>query len=164
MKLSLLSCVVFTLLVAGCTKSSSSTAPTPPPATRIIRLGGNLNFGAVAYETGVQDGVLTVSNDGTENLDITGMGFATTLPNSPEAPNLSRWCFDMLQPLSSVRFAVAPGDTVPVGFRFAPKIDPARGMVPRPPTFQYDCSGRITVSGNPTSGTNTIGVIAFAGP
>ena len=157
-------CLPFSVLAAGCTKDASPTAPTPPEASRVIRLGGNLNFGAVEYETGSQDGVLTVSNDGNENLEISGMGFVTTLSNSSSAPNLRQWCFEMLQPLSTVRFAVGPGQTVPVGFRFAPKIDSRRGMIPRPPTFQYDCSGTITVSGNHTTGSNSIGVIAIAGP
>jgi len=163
---SLLCLALFALPVA-CTKKSSPSDPTPTPApapaaTRIIRLGGNLNFGGVPFFTVRDDGILTVSNDGNANLQVEGISFVTTLSNSAAAPNLRQWCFDMFQPLRGVVFAVAPGDPAFLGFRFAPVPDPARGMIPRPPDFRFDCSGTLTVRGDQTSGTNTISVTIIA--
>jgi hypothetical protein len=131
----------FSVFIAACstTTSSSPDLPAPPPAaTRIIRLGGNLNFGDVQIRTVRDDGVLTVSNDGNDNLEVAGM-------QGPCAQ------VGVVRPLSPSAFAVAPGATVSVGFLFAP-------VVP------INCSGTITVNANHTSGTNTIAITAFGRP
>ncbi len=130
-----LSLCIPVLFTAACSSESSTTAPTPPPAaTRIIRVGGNLNFGDVAIGTVRNDGVLTVSNDGDAILEVTGM----TGPCGQQGD---------LRPTSPTRFNVAPGETLNVGFMFAP-------------TVPVNCSGTIRVDGNQTSGTNTIAVTA----
>jgi len=137
----ILACVV---TIASCSsKGGTPTSATPPTttpsvptptATRIIRLGGNLNFGNVSLANNpVKDGSLTVSNDGTETLQVTGM-------SGPCAGTY-------LTAQGDTAFAVTPGGTVSVGFRFAPRI-------------RIDCSGTVTVFGNQTSGTNTIAVMA----
>ena len=129
------------LLLSACSKQSS-TAPDPPPATppsaqtRIVRLDGDLNFGNISVANNpVKDAVMTVSNDGTDNLQVNGM-------SGPCAGTY-------LTVQGSTSFAVAPGGMVPVTFRFAPRI-------------RIDCSGTVTVFGNQTSGTNTISVTARA--
>jgi hypothetical protein len=140
--------IMLCLLTAACSKKSpttseppSTTMPpantTPPPSsapTRIIRLGGDMNFGNISLAgSPVKETALIVSNDGNETLEVTGMsgpcaGTYLTVPGSTSFP-------------------VAPGGSVSVGFRFAPRV-------------RVDCSGTITVFGNQTSGTNTIAVRA----
>ena len=46
---------------------------------------------------------------------------------------------------------MAPGETLSVGFRFAP-------------ISTLNCSGSFRVEGNQTSGTNTIAITAFGVP
>jgi hypothetical protein len=149
MKLLIARCLALTVLTAGCAGSSTSaTAPSPTTsATRIIRLGGNLDFGElnILHFEEFRDGVLTVSNDGNEVLNITGM-------NGPCATN------GALKPLIEPRFTVDPAATVSVPFRFSIPTPSPEGRAPVP----FSCSGMITVSGNQTSGTNTIAVTARA--
>src|SRR3954468_11660178 len=99
--------ILFCIGVAGC-GSDSPTAPTPPATatTRIVRLGGNLNFGNVIIGQAPPDGLVTVSNDGNAVLNVSGMtgpcaGGATTV-------------------VGSASFAVAPQQTVNVTIRFRP--------------------------------------------
>ncbi len=127
--------LVLCLLATACSKESSPTTPDPPSATtRIIRLGGDLNFGNVSLANSpVRDGALTVSNDGNETLQVSGL-------SGPCAGTY-------LTVQGSTSFAVAAGGTVSVPFRFAPRV-------------RVDCSGPITVFGNHTAGTNTILVTA----
>jgi len=119
------------------TPAPIATVPTPAPGTRIIRVGGDMNFGNLSLSSNannpMKDGAVTVSNDGNDTLQITGM-------TGPCAGTY-------LTKLSATPFAVAPGETVSVGFRFAPRI-------------RVDCSGTITVLGDQTSGSNTIAVTA----
>jgi hypothetical protein len=122
-------------LFCACGKGSPS-APTPAPTstqTRIIRLGGNLNFGNVGIGQQPPDGVLTVSNDGNANLNVTGI-------TGPCAGTT-------LTAIGSTTFAVAANSTVNVTIRF------------RPSTVQ-NCTGTITVNSDATGGTSTIQVIA----
>jgi hypothetical protein len=133
MKRSFLLCITLSVLTAACSKGSSPTSPTPAAATRSIRLGGDLNFGEVTINRDPKDGVLTVSNDGNGVLQIDRMS----------GPCIGRG----FGPLSPTAFSVAPGETLSVGFRFAP-------------TIPSNCSGEIIVFGNQTSGTNTIAVTA----
>ena len=130
--------ITLCLLATACSKESPTapTAPDPPPtSTRIIRLGGNLNFGNVSLANNPsRDGALTVSNDGTDALQVSGISGG-------------RCTATYLTVQGSTSFAVAPGGTVSVPFQFAPRI-------------RIDCSGTITVFGNQTSGTNTIAVTA----
>ena len=120
------------LLASACTKESSTT---PSTSTRIIRLGGNLTFGNVSLrDTSIKEAQVTVSNDGNDTLQV------TRITGAPCAGT-----YITVQGATS--FAVAPGATVPVTFRFAPLI-------------RIDCSGTVTFEGDHTSGTNTIPVIA----
>lgn len=125
--------VACTLTLAACGKDSPS-APTPPPAsTRIIRLGGNLTFGNVIVGQAPPDGLLTVTNEGTATLTVSGM----TAPCAGSS----------VTALGATTFGVSPHQTVNVTIRF------------RPVTVQ-NCSGTITVNSDATSGVNTIGMVA----
>lgn len=127
--------VTLGLLEGGCSKASSTTPDPPPTPTRIIRLGGNLNFGNVSLANSPSvDGVLTVSNDGNDTLQVTGISGG-------------RCTGTYLTAIGSTSFAVAAGGTVPVTLRFAPRV-------------RLDCSGIVTVFGNQTSGTDTIPLVA----
>ena len=127
--------VALGLLAGACSKESPTTPAPPPTPTRIIRLGGNLTFGNVSLANSPSvDAQLTVSNDGNDTLQISGMSG-------------DRCAGTYLTVPGSTSFAVPPGGTVPVTFRFAPRV-------------RIDCSGTVTVLGNQTSGTNTIPVIA----
>ena len=139
--------ILFSLLlftVVGCSGTPTAPAPTatPTPAatptptpTVGIRLGGDLNFGSVAIGAS-RDGVLTVNNPGTENLDIVGMSLVVDAPT----PIAVESCMTMLVPLSPTRsITVAPGETLTVGFRFSP-------------TSSVNCSGRLVVNSNATFG------------
>jgi hypothetical protein len=119
---------------SACAKSSS-TAPSSTD-TRIIRVGGDLNFGDVPRSPlglNFQDRDLLVSNDGNAMLHV------DRITGPCQTTGMS--------PLSPVAFDVSPGGTTTVGFRFAPKT-------------VIDCSGEIAVIGNQTAGTNTIAVTA----
>ena len=68
-------CVIPLTCAIGCGKDSPST-PTPTPTTsptRIITLGGNLNFGNVTVGQDPPDQTMSVSNDGTANLNVSGI-------------------------------------------------------------------------------------------
>jgi hypothetical protein len=109
--------------------TDSPVAPTP---TKIIRLGGNLNFGAVPINTVRSDGLLTVSNDGTATLHVSGIA----------GP-----CPSAFSVLGSTTFDVGSKQTVNLGIKFAP-------------TSVMSCSGSVTVTSDATSGTNVIGIDA----
>ena len=170
---SFLLCITLSVLTAACSKTSAPadptapTEPTPPAATRIIRVGGNMNFGDVPFDAVPPDGVVTVSNDGNEVLQLNGIApqFTGSTPPAGTSPaNLRAWCFEVLRNLSPTAVAVAPGQTLSVGFHFAPVPDFPRFIFPRSPTDRFDCSGTLTVTGNQTSGTSTIAMTAIAVP
>jgi hypothetical protein len=127
-------CLAVGALTGACAKSSS-TAPSSTE-TRIIRLGGDLNFGDVPRTPlgqAFEDRNLLVSNDGNAALHV------ERITGPCQTTGIS--------PLSPVSFDVAPGATTTVGFRFAPKT-------------VIDCSGEMTVIGNQTAGDNRIAVTA----
>jgi hypothetical protein len=125
--IALLSCI----LVLGCGKDASTpTAPTTS-ATRVIRLGGSLNFGSVQVGEVRNDGLLQISNDGNAALTITGLA-------GPCATAYTA---------SWTSGSIAPAQVQNVTIRFAP-------------TAAQSCSGALSVNGDQTSGTNTISVIA----
>jgi hypothetical protein len=136
--------ITLCVLTTACSKESptapappSTTTPNPPPSTttRIIRLGGDLNFGNLSLAGNpVKDGVLTVSNDGSDTLQVSGISG-------------DRCAGTYITAQGPTSFAVPPGGTASVGFRFAPRV-------------RIDCSGTMTVVGDQTSGTNTIAVTA----
>jgi hypothetical protein len=133
---------LLTMLLLGgtvaCGENSGPTGPTttpPPPAdTRIIRLGGTLDFGTVPVGQSVSR-LLTISNDGNSTLTVTGMSlvcggsFTSTF----------------------ISGSIAPGSTQTATLRFAPQS-------------AMNCSGLLTVTGNQTSGVNTISVAATSAP
>jgi hypothetical protein len=137
--------VLFSLLLftaVGCSGTPTTPTPTPTPTptqtstpTVGIRLGGDLNFGSVAIGTS-RDGVLTVNNTGTANLDVAGMSLVVDNP----IPIAVQSCMAMLVPLvPTTSITVAPGETLTVGFRFTP-------------TSNVNCSGRLVVNSNATFG------------
>lgn len=118
-------------IAAGCS-NSTATGPTPPE-TRIIRLGGNLTFGNISLrDTFPKEAVMTVSNDGNDSLQVTG---------------ISGPCPGRISVAGATSFAVTPDGMVPVTFHFT-AVSP------------IDCTGTVTVFGNQTSGTNTIPILA----
>lgn len=168
---SFLLCITVSVLTVACSSGKNNddnpTAPTPAaPATRIIRLGGNLNFGDNRFETVRDDGVLTISNDGTANLGINFITYTRTAPNLFASGGvMSPWCMEVLKPTVNTRaFEVGPGETIRIPFRFAPVVDPVRRIVPIDATYRFDCSGTFTVVTNKTSGTDTIDTVAVAVP
>ena len=61
--------------------------------------------------------MLTVNNTGTANLEVAGMSLAVDSPT----PIAVQSCMAMLVPLiPTTSIAVAPGETLTVGFRFTP--------------------------------------------
>ena len=107
-------------------------APTPTPvptATRIVRLGGNLNFGSVQVGIVRSDGILTINNDGNAALTVTGL----TLPSS--TAYTPTWTSG----------TIAAGGSQIVGVKFAP-------------ASAQSYSGLISVLGNQTAGASTIAV------
>ena len=117
------------LLGSACGDKSSPTAPAPAPApTRVIRLGGNLNFGDVTVGQVRNDGILTISNDGNSTLTISGI-------TSP--------CGSSGYSSSFTSGTIAAGSTQTATIRFAP-------------LSAGNCTGTLTVNGDQTSGVNTI--------
>jgi hypothetical protein len=132
--------------VIGCSgKSTTTPTPTPTPTPTVgMQLGGDMNFGSVAIGTS-RDGVLTVNNPGTANLEIAGMSLALDSP----IPIAVESCRAMLVPLiPTTGITVAPGETLTVGFRFTP-------------TSNVNCSGRLVVNGNATFGGSSFRVTAI---
>ena len=95
-----------------------------------MRLGGNLSFGNVQVSDVRNDGLLVITNDGNSTLTISGL----TAPAG--GVYTATWASG----------TISPGATQNVGIRFAP-------------TAALNYSGVITVSGDQTSGTNTIAVL-----
>jgi hypothetical protein len=119
--------------LAGACGKDSPTQPTPTPtttSTRVIRLGGNLNFGDVTVGQVRADGVLTINNDGNSTLTITGI----TAP-----------CGATAYSSSFTNGTISAGGSVSAAIRFAP-------------TTVANCAGVLTVNGDQTGGTNTIAI------
>jgi hypothetical protein len=117
----------------------TGTGTTPPPAeTRIIALSGNMDFGAVPVGPGWGNTgavTLTITNNGNATLTLTGL--STSYYPNVECGNL-------------VTTSLAPGQSSTENCYFHPAEAPHSNEVG---TF----TGTFTVSGNQTSGTNTIG-------
>ena len=122
---------LLTLCVAACGKTPAAPTPTP---TRIIRLGGNLNFGDVQIGDVRTDGVLVVNNDGNAPLGVTGMTF-------PSDAYTSSWTAG----------SIAPSASQIASITFAPVL-------------LRSYSGTITVNADQTGGTNTIPVLGVGVP
>ena len=148
----LFSLLLFTVVAcSGTSKTSTPTpTPTPTPTTPTTQTGagmipgGDLNFGSVPIGTS-RDGVLTVNNPGTATLEIAGMSLSIDNP----IPMAVQSCMAMLVPLNpTTSIAVAPGETLTVGFRFTP-------------TINVNCSGRLVIGANATFGSSSIRVTAI---
>lgn len=122
---------IFTVLFLSACGGSSGGSPTAPSATptKIIGISGSLAFGDVRVGT-VSELTITVSNSGNTTLTVTG----ATAPASIS---------DQLFATIGGSGAIAPGSSVTVRVRFTPA---ATGAV----------SGTISITGDQTSGTNTI--------
>jgi hypothetical protein len=114
--------------------NKSTTGPTqntqPPAPTRVIRLGGNLNFGDVIVGQVRSDGVLVINNDGNSTLTVTGI----TAP-----------CGATAYSSSFTSGTITAGGSVTAAIRFAP-------------VAVGSCAGTLTVNGDQTGGTNTIAI------
>jgi hypothetical protein len=126
--------------IAACSGSPSGPSPTPTPTptpavTRIIRLGGTLDFGTVTVGQSVNR-VLSISNDGNSTLNVTGIS----------AP-----CGASSFTSTFLSGAIPAGSTQNATIRFAP------------PSV-LSCSGTLTVAADHTSGTNTIAIVASSIP
>jgi hypothetical protein len=124
---SLLALVVLSLCASACGDKDSPTAPTTPPAaTRIIRLEGNMNFGSIQVGSS-HEAVLRIHNDGNETLNVTGL-------TGPGAGVVTA---------SWTSGGIAPGTSQASTIRFTP-------------TTAQTYTGNVTVNGNHTGGTNTL--------
>jgi hypothetical protein len=131
-----LAAVVVCLLVgSACSDSPTTPTQTVQTQTRIIRLGGNLNFGDNVIGTTRTDGVLTITNEGTAVLTVTGI----TVPAGG------------VYGASWTSGTIAPGTTQTVAIRFSP-------------VTVGNYSGTLTVNGDQTSGTNTIPIVGTGVP
>lgn len=124
--------ILLAVLVSACGGKDSPTAPsTPTPSvTRIIELGGSLNFGTIQVGS-EQAQNFSIANRGNANLTITGLtgpcgsAFTTNYTTGTLAPNQVQ--------------------IVTITFR---------------PTVQGSCNGTLTVAGDQTGGVNTLPVTA----
>lgn len=132
----------FTLACGG--GKSTPTSPsntTPPAATRIIAVSGNLAFGDVPVGS-QRELTYTITNSGNATLTVTG----TTISGGLSTHTLS----------SVTAGSIAAGATQTVSVRFQP-------------TAAGSYSGTISVNGDQTSGSNTVAISgnapgpAFAG-
>ena len=122
------------ILAASCggsnTTSPSPTSPTTPNPTRIIGLIGNLAFGNVPVgQTAIA--TLTITNSGNSTLAVSGITFT----NGLEAVFSPNWTSG----------TIAAGASQQVTSRFAPTV-----------TRSY--AGTVTVNGDQTNGTNSLGI------
>jgi hypothetical protein len=126
-------CLTLSFAAAGCggDGDASPTAPsvTPPAATRVISVSGNLAFGDVPVGS-QRDLSFTIANAGTgtvtvSSLTVTGLASQTT----------ASW----------TNGSIAAGATQTVTVRFAP-------------TSAGNYNGVVTVVGDQTSGSNTVAI------
>ncbi len=123
--------ILLVLLAAGCgggSSPSSPTAPTTPTPTRVIGLSGTLVFGNVEVGQSATK-TLTITNTGDSTLTVTGL--AVPIGTAYTA----NWTSG----------TIAAGASQSVTITFAPTA------------IRID-SGSLTVSGDQTSGTNTIAI------
>lgn len=133
----LMAILVTVLAVSACGgKSSSPTAPTPAASspTRIIAIEGSLAFGDVVVGQS-KDMTLTIRNTGNSTL---------TLNDATGPASLAS-----LLVISTSTKAVPVGGTSSMTFRLTP-------------TSPGALSGTITITGDQTSGTNTVPLTATA--
>lgn len=125
----------FVFACGGGKSSPTSPSPvTPPAATRVIAVSGNLAFGDVPVGS-QRDLSYTISNTGTATLTVTG----TTISGGLSTHTLFSWTSG----------AIAPGATQPVTVRFQP-------------TASGSYSGTISVNGDQTGGSNTVAISGTA--
>ena len=131
-------CLALLPLAAACNgdDGSSPTGPsnTPPAATRIINVSGNLAFGDVLVG-GQRDLSYTITNSGNATLTITG----TTVTGGLDAHTIASW--------TNGQIAAGASQTVTVRFQ---------------PTATGSYSGTISVNGDQTSGSNTLAISGAA--
>jgi len=124
-----LALLLVAVAVAGCGGGSPST-PTPP-GTRIIGLTGSLTFGSIVIGT-FADQTFTISNSGNSPLTITSLSIS--VPPGPDGFTTT-W--------ASGTIPAAGSQAVTIRFR---------------PTEVKSYGGTLTINGDQTSGTNTIGM------
>ena len=131
-------CLALLPLAAACNgdDGSSPTGPsnTPPAATRIINVSGNLAFGDVLVG-GQRDLSYTITNSGNATLTVTG----TTVTGGLDAHTIASW--------TNGQIAAGASQTVTVRFQ---------------PTATGSYSGTISVNGDQTSGSNTLAISGAA--
>jgi hypothetical protein len=127
-------CLALPFVTAGCggDGESSPTAPstTPPAATRVISVSGNLDFGEIAVGS-QRDRSFTIANAGTATLTVSSL----TVSGGLAAHTTASW----------TNGTIAAGASQTVTVRFAPTA---------PGSF----SGVVTVVGDQTSGSNTVAI------
>lgn len=127
----LLSLVVVLLCATACGKDSPTGPSTPPTTeTRIIAISGTLDFNDVEVGSSA-DRFLTVRNEGTASLSLTGITLANASAFS----------------VSWTTATIAPGGSQSLGVRFEPTA-----------VRSYDTTLRFL--GNQTAGDNTRAVFA----
>jgi hypothetical protein len=110
--------------------NSSPTAPSSGTPTKIIALGGNLDFGPVTLGQ-TATGLLTIMNTGNATMTVSSI----SLPCGAQFVG------------STTSGPVTAGATLSVTVRFTP-------------TGVENCNGTITVTADQTGGTNTISITA----
>jgi hypothetical protein len=133
--------LVASLAIAQCGGGGGSSTPTSPTTTtttttptRIISVTGSLAFGTVNVGSS-RSASFTISNTGNSTLTITGIGANTN--------------FVTQSSLSWTSGTIAAGGSQTVTITFTP-------------TATGNFNGTVTVTGDQTSGTNTIGYTAEA--
>jgi hypothetical protein len=118
---------------AACGSDGPSSPTSPAPTTtRIIGVAGNLAFGDVPLGT-LREATITISNTGSGMLTVTGISMTGG--------------FGSMLTASWTSGTIAAGGSQPVTIRFAPA---------EAGTY----TGMLTVSGDQTSGTNTLPISA----
>jgi hypothetical protein len=137
-----LSFVLAAVLMAGAAACGDDgpSNPTSPTQTRVIGVSGNLAFGEVPVGSS-RDATFTISNTGSATLTVTGIAITGGFGSALTA--------------SWTGGTIAAGASQTVNVRFAP-------------TESGTYSGTLTVSGDQTSGTNTLpisasSVVSFTG-
>jgi hypothetical protein len=131
-------CLTLSLAAAGCggDGGSSPTAPsaTPPAATRVISVSGNLAFGDVPVGS-QRDLSFTIANTGTATLTVSSL----TVSGGLAAHTTASW----------TNGTIAAGGSQTVTVRFAP-------------TSAGSYSGVVTAVGDQTGGSNTVAITGNA--
>lgn len=128
MKYALTVVCLLSAIACGSKSPTSPSTPSTPTPTRIIQLGGNMDFGQIQINQSFS-ATLNVRNNGNAPLTITGITGSGGIT--------------AVTALSWTSGTIAPGTSQDITVRFTPTA---------PQTY----SGTITVNGDQTSGTNTI--------